>query len=71
MENDPIEQLKYPIGKAIIPEFISVNDINTWIGVLASFPSKIRFITQNLTEEQLATTKRLVITVYFMQATSI
>ena len=58
MENDPIEQLRYPIGKAIIPETISGNDINTWIGVLASFPGKIRFITQNLTEEQLDTPYR-------------
>ena len=58
MENDPFEQLKYPIGKAIIPEIVSGNDVNTWIGVLDSFPGKLRLITQFLTDEQLDTPYR-------------
>lgn len=58
MENDSTEQLKYPIGKAIIPEIVSGNDVNRWIGVLDAFPGKLRLITQFLTEEQLDTPYR-------------
>ncbi len=55
---DPIEQLKYPIGHAEIPEDISESDVKKWIDILDSFPLKIRFITQNLSEEQLDTPYR-------------
>ena len=55
---DPIERLKYPIGKAEIPEIISESDIKEWIGILAALPKKMRSITQNLSDEQLDTPYR-------------
>ena len=58
MENESLERLKYPIGKAQIPEIISDSDIKKWISILESFPRKIRLITQNLSEEQLDTPYR-------------
>lgn len=58
MEPGLLEQLKYPIGKAKIPEVITEIDIQKWIKILDSFPIKMRLITQNLTEEQLNTPYR-------------
>ena len=58
MQSDPLENLKYPIGKAKIPETIEDQHIEKWIGQLDSFPRKLRLITQNLTEEQLDTPYR-------------
>ena len=58
MESELIEQLKYPIGKAKIPEVITEIDIQKWIKILDSFPRKIRLITQNLSEEQIDTPYR-------------
>jgi len=58
MESELLEQLKYPIGKAKIPEVITEMDIQKWIKILDSFPIKMRLITQNLTEEQLDTPYR-------------
>jgi len=58
MEPGLLEQLKYPIGKAKIPEVITEIDIQKWIKILDSFPIKMRLITQNLTEEQLDTPYR-------------
>jgi len=58
MQLDPLEHLKYPIGKAKIPEVITDKDVQKWISLLDSFPRKMRLITQNLTEEQLDTPYR-------------
>ena len=58
MAIDPIEHLKYPIGKAEIPEIISKSDVKEWIGILATLPIKMRSITQNLSDEQLDTPYR-------------
>lgn len=58
MESELLEQLKYPIGKAKIPEVITEIDIQKWIKILDSFPRKIRLITQNLSEEQIDTPYR-------------
>lgn len=58
MHKDHLEQLKYPIGKANIPEMITKQDIEKWISLLEAFPRKMRLITQNLSEEQLNTPYR-------------
>ena len=58
MESELLEQLKYPIGKAKIPEVITEMDIQKWIKILDSFPRKMRLITKNLSEEQLDTPYR-------------
>lgn len=58
MESESLEQLKYPIGKAKIPEIISDSDVKEWISILAALPIKIRSITENLNAEQLDTPYR-------------
>lgn len=58
MHSDPLEHLKYPIGKAKIPDTITSNDVKKWIGILDSFPKKMRLITKNMTEDQLDTPYR-------------
>lgn len=58
MAIDTVERLKYPIGRAVIPESISENDLKKWIGILETFPGKLRLITQNLDEKQLDTPYR-------------
>jgi len=58
MNTDQLEHLKYPIGKANIPNIITDTDIQKWIKILDSLPRKIRLITQKLSEEQLDTPYR-------------
>jgi len=58
MNKDPLEALKYPIGQADIPDFISDEDIKGWILILEEFPDKLIDLTQNLSEEQLNTPYR-------------
>ncbi len=59
MQQEPtLEQLKYPIGHANIPEKISAEDIENWINILEKFPKKFSALTSELTEEQLETPYR-------------
>ena len=58
MQSDPLEPLKYPIGRARIPEKITSDDIQKWITIIDSFPRKMRLITKNLSDEQLDTPYR-------------
>jgi hypothetical protein len=58
MSKDPLEKLKYPIGKANLPDTISKSHIAKWIGILQAFPEKLEKITQNLSEDQLNTPYR-------------
>ena len=53
-----LEQLKYPIGKPIIPENISAIKLQEWITIIDEFPQKLEHVTQNLTQEQLNTSYR-------------
>ncbi|WP_435416324.1 YfiT family bacillithiol transferase [Polaribacter aestuariivivens] len=53
-----LEQLKYPIGKTIIPKEISKRNIEEWISVLEKFPQELEFLTKNLSENQLDTPYR-------------
>lgn len=48
-----LESLRYPIGKLSIPKEISEEQISEWIEIIESFPSKVREITENLSDEQL------------------
>ena len=60
MEPTPenLEQLKYPIGKAEIPEKISSKQIMEWITILENFPQQLTNLVINLTNEQLDTPYR-------------
>ena len=58
MQSDPLEALKYPIGRARVPEQITSEDIQKWITIIDAFPRKMRLITKNLSDEQLDTPYR-------------
>jgi hypothetical protein len=53
-----LEELKYPIGLANIPEHISKKQIEDWISVLEKFPQELEFLTRDLSENQLDTPYR-------------
>jgi len=53
-----LEQLKYPIGKAEIPNTISLEQIKEWITVLENFPQQLTNLVINLSNEQLDTSYR-------------
>jgi uncharacterized damage-inducible protein DinB len=53
-----VEELKFPIGKATIPEKINEELIQEWIAVLKAFPEKLENLVKNLSEEQLDTRYR-------------
>lgn len=53
-----LEKLKYPIGKAKIPEKISKNDIQRWISIIEDHPAKLSRLVNNLSEDQLDTPYR-------------
>lgn len=58
MENEELEQLKYPIGHYEIRNEITDAHIVEWIGSLESFPERLRRLTKDLSEEQLETPYR-------------
>ena len=51
-------QLRYPIGKAAIPDHITEKDISNWIQVIEDFPSELEALVSPLTEAQLDTPYR-------------
>lgn len=53
-----LEKLKYPIGKADIPENITKKNTEDWISILERFPNEIEFLTRELSENQLDTRYR-------------
>lgn len=53
-----LEQLKYPIGKLIVPENITSKNIEDWISILEKFPQELEFLTRELSENQLDTRYR-------------
>ncbi|MDX6747346.1 putative metal-dependent hydrolase [Polaribacter sp. PL03] len=53
-----IEQLKYPIGKVVLPTKITKKDIEEWVSVLERFPQELEFLTKELSENQLDTPYR-------------
>ena len=58
MEDNVLEQLKYPIGQAVIPNVILQEDIEKWTKILEEFPSQLEALVLPLTEEQLQTPYR-------------
>ncbi|GLU44107.1 YfiT family bacillithiol transferase [Allomuricauda sp. NBRC 101325] len=58
MQNQELEQLRYPIGKFQTPPAISQNDLENWILVLEELPKKLEAMVAPLTEEQLETPYR-------------
>lgn len=53
-----IEKLKYPIGKANLPEVITKKKMEEWISILERFPQELEFLTRDLSENQLDTPYR-------------
>lgn len=53
-----LEQLRYPIGKAQIPEVVETSHIQTWIAEIEALPTQMLEATQGLSEEQLDTPYR-------------
>ncbi|PWG05139.1 YfiT family bacillithiol transferase [Polaribacter aquimarinus] len=53
-----LEKLKYPIGKANIPENISKKDLETWISDIERFPHELEFLVRELSQNQLDTAYR-------------
>lgn len=53
MEDNAIEQLKYPIGKFEAPEAITEVHISEWIEILETLPYRLQTLVENLAEEQL------------------
>ncbi len=55
---DKLEQKKYPIGKFEIPSNISDIDVDENIKVLKNFPTKLKKLVENFTDDQLDTRYR-------------
>ena len=58
MEATELEELRYPIGKYIIPDPITEEHIKQWIAVLEQLPEKLEQLVTPLSEEQLETPYR-------------
>ncbi len=58
MENNELEQLKYPIGKFEKPEQITHEQIREWIHILEMIPEELDNLVKGLTDEQLETPYR-------------
>lgn len=50
---DKIEKLKYPIGQWQEPQYISDQELDTFIKIIKDFPGKIKNIVESWTDEQL------------------
>ena len=53
MNHSTLEKLKFPIGKCPKIDDVSQNDLETWIAVIESFPSKIKNLTSTLSVQEL------------------
>ena len=49
-----LEQLKYPIGKFQEPQEITSNILSAWISSIEQIPSKVKVLTQNLSDTELS-----------------
>lgn len=52
-ESIDIESLRYPVGKLKVPKDVLKEQISEWINTIELFPSKVREITENLSDEEL------------------
>lgn len=53
-----LENLKYPIGLAKIPNLITEKNISDWIEVIKEFPTNLESFVNSLTENLLDTSYR-------------
>ena len=58
MEENKLEQLRYPIGKYEAPAVITREHLEEWIGILETLPGKLEDLVRSLTEDQLETPYR-------------
>ncbi|MCR9225876.1 MAG: putative metal-dependent hydrolase [Flavobacteriaceae bacterium] len=58
MENETLEQLRYPIGKFEIPDTITSADLEKWITDLETLPQRLSDLVTPLSDEQLETPYR-------------
>ncbi|WP_375587831.1 YfiT family bacillithiol transferase [Flagellimonas aurea] len=58
MENETLEQLRYPIGKFETPETITSADLEKWITDLETLPQRLSDLVAPLSEQQLETPYR-------------
>lgn len=58
MENNNLEQLRYPIGKFEVPTTITAAVREEWISVLEHLPQRLETMVSKLSEEQLETPYR-------------
>ncbi len=55
MENDALQQLRYPIGVYVVPEEITQVHLDEWITILEDLPKRLADMVIQLSEEQLET----------------
>lgn len=55
MENDALQQLRYPIGVYVVPEEITEQHLEDWITILEHLPKRLADMVKPLSEEQLET----------------
>lgn len=55
MENDTLQQLRYPIGVFEVPEEITQELLDEWINILEDLPKRLTNMVTPLSEEQLET----------------
>jgi len=48
-----LEQLKYPIGKFVMPEIFDEKQATIWISEIEALPNQIKMATENLSDEEL------------------
>ena len=53
-----LEELKYPIGLAEIPENITKKHIESWISDIERFPHELEFLVRDLSDNQMETKYR-------------
>jgi len=58
LDNQELEQLKYPIGKLKISSPIEMDQINEWIIEIESFPAALENLTSDLSPSQVNQTYR-------------
>ena len=58
MNEQQLEELRYPIGKFVRPEPITKSQIDEWVDALEEYPARLRDLVENMSEEQLETVYR-------------
>lgn len=58
MTDDPLEHLKYPVGRLVIPDVVPPEQFDSLIAVLEALPAQLRGATAHLSDAQLDTPYR-------------